>query len=68
MIFLCVLWVDFSWVWAGYDFSVLWVDFSRRGQSKETYGEGRAKQREEMGDVVQRESRNEMRGVRELNN
>ena len=28
MIFLCVLWVDFSWVWVGYDFSVLWVDFS----------------------------------------
>ena len=25
--FLCVLWVDFSSVWVGYDFSVLWVDF-----------------------------------------
>ena len=35
MIFLCVLWVDFSWVWVGYDFSVLWVDFSWRGQSRE---------------------------------
>ena len=37
-------------------------------QCRETYGEGRAKQREEMGGVVQRESRDEMRGVRELNN
>ena len=37
-------------------------------QSRDTYGEGRAKQREEMGGVVQRESRDEMRGVRELNN
>ena len=37
-------------------------------QSRETYGEGRATQREEMGGVVQRESRDEMRGVRELNN
>ena len=37
-------------------------------QSRETYGEGRAKQREEMGGVVQRESRDEMRGMRELNN
>ena len=27
LISLCVLWVDFSWVWVGYDFSVLWVDF-----------------------------------------
>ena len=23
MIFLCVLWIDFSWVWVDYDFSVL---------------------------------------------
>ena len=23
LISLCVLWVDFSWVWVGFDFSVL---------------------------------------------
>ena len=27
LISLCVPWVDFSWVWVGYDFSILWVDF-----------------------------------------
>ena len=25
LISLCVLWVDFSCVWVGYDFSVLWL-------------------------------------------